>query len=180
MTKDQEKMYRERKVDILLNEAYNLESENAFSVNIILQKEKEKSNRQEEFEKAKVVHEQTESELHKTITGKKKKLTEEDKKILSRARNQRDGVDFILNQIKGQLSKLYETVASKANSLRAIYKNIEALEKLDLSNVPQLPFIEINGTRYQAKNNAHVLDEVGNLVLYIHPNDKTNTTSKSA
>ncbi len=180
MTKEHEEKYKAKKLDIFYNEIYNLESENAFSVTLVIAKQKERDVTEKEFVSAKNAFDELETALMATTGGKKKKLSDESKKALSLAKNKSDGAEFKLTSIKGRLSKLHEEIAEKARQIRAINKNIAFLEALDLSKVPQLPYLEVNGTRYKAVNNAHVHDEDGNLVLYIESHDKTNPTPQSA
>ncbi len=180
MTKEHEEKYKAKKLDIFYNEIYNLESENAFSVTLVIAKQKEREEFENQFTVAKNECSKIEEKYIKEAGGKKSKITEAQKKEVSLLRNKRDGIEFKLTSTKGRLSKLHEEIAEKARQIRAINKNIAFLEALDLSKVPQLPYLEVNGTRYKAVNNAHVHDEDGNLVLYIESHDKTNPTPQSA
>lgn len=181
MTKTQEQKYKEKKLDILLNEQYNLKSEVAFSVNLILGKRKELEGAEKRHTEALNDFKLLEVKIDKENSKeKKKKYSEEQKKELGLARNKYQGEEFILTALKGKISKLNEEVAVKANSIRAIQKNIDFLDALELDKVPQLEYLEINGTQYQAKDNAHVLDENGSMILYVKPNGKSNSTQKAA
>lgn len=174
MNHDQEKRCQKEKLDILYYELYNLHTENAFSISIILAKESEKAALEKPMADAKAAYDA----LNVPQGSKKTKKSEPEKKELGLARNKYEGLNFTYTAIKGRISKLHEEVARKANSIRAISKNIKFIEEFEMSKVPQLPYLEINGTRYATKDNAHVLDDQGQMVLYVESHDQTNTTQK--
>lgn len=157
----EERKYRNRRIDILLHELYMLEAEIAYSVDLIVKKKEES---------ARVIFKI--ADLEKSLPQGKEKLAPDAQKRYELLSKEIAGFRFIAETNSKNLKGLYQEVSQKSTNTKAIQNSIEFNRGLRLSNVPQLPYIEINGTRYMAENNLPVKDKDGLMIVYLEPNKK--------
>ncbi len=152
----EEKKYKDIFLDSLMYELYNLSREVAFSVNLIIEKKAEVIEHQDEI---KALEEKLPEGRNKLTPKASKEYKETDQKIA--------GFKFMIETANKKLATLYTEIATKGNQIRSFEKNIASVRALDLTKVPQLPFIVVNGTKYQADNNMPKLDDKGIMMLYV-------------
>lgn len=77
------------------------------------------------------------------------------------------GTEFLRNKLFDERRKMFLEVNESARKIEALGKEIEYTLGFDHENLPQLDFVEIDGTKYAAKDNQVVLDAEGARVLYV-------------
>jgi hypothetical protein len=167
MTKLEEKKYQKYRLDIFLSELYNLEAEQAFAVDLIPHKLKD-------IEKSEFRINQLNDQIS-VIDSK----TKEGREKIKNLELERGGVQFILNRDRESKKKVFDQIVDRGIKIKALKKNIDQARKLNLSKVTQLPYLEVNGTQYQAKDNMPVYNDKGEMILYLKKNVKDNTTQKA-
>lgn len=108
------------------------------------------------------------------VKDQPKKKSKEEREVIAKLQLDLRGTEFSLTQARIKKSDLYKTIDKNARAVEALEAKIDFVQKFDILSMPEVAYIEIDGTRYAAVRNHTVKDAAGVKQLYVAPShDKT-------
>ncbi len=86
------------------------------------------------------------------------------------------GFRFRFDQTSVKFNELYKIIDQNGRTIEALWKEWDFVIKFDSEEMPQVPFIQIDGTKYAAESNRIKKDKDGNKVLYLEHGKTSDKT----
>lgn len=124
------------------------------------------------------IKKQMEPLLEITEENIKGKVSKEQKEARVKAFHSLQGLDFTRNKLVIAKSDLNKQIAERARTIKGYVDMIAFVKGFD-GDIPKLPFLEIEGTKYQTNElGGFVKDEEGVRALYLEPKNEQGNISK--